>query len=45
VRQLLASGYFREGTMARIVEYLRGWWKRHIIDDAKNLWPEDYDCF
>jgi hypothetical protein len=25
--------------MARIVSYLRGWWKRYVVDD----WPNDID--
>jgi hypothetical protein len=27
--------------MARIVSYLRGWWKRYIVDDFESLWPND----
>jgi hypothetical protein len=31
--------------MARIVSYLRGWWKRHVIDDFENHYPNDPNLF
>lgn len=31
--------------MARLISYLRGWWKRNIVDDFEKHYPNDPQLF
>lgn len=31
--------------MARLASYVRGWWRRHIVDDFENHYPNEPHLF